>query len=73
VPEREDIIEWVNHSIEEIEPDIGCKTFLSIGYCHPEDHGINFHEHLQNFACKSNVPVNNLDLVELSSDLSGSA
>jgi DDE superfamily endonuclease len=43
VPEREDIINWVNQSMAEIDPEIVCKTFLSIRYLHPEDHGIDFH------------------------------
>jgi hypothetical protein len=71
VPEREDIIEWVNQSIAEIDPAIIRKTFLSIGYLHPEDHGINFREQLQNFQVEHTIPDSNEDLVELSGELSG--
>jgi DDE superfamily endonuclease len=57
VPERDNIIEWVNQSLAEIDPAIIHKTFLSIGYHYPEDHGIDYCAQLQNFQVENTVPV----------------
>jgi DDE superfamily endonuclease len=49
IPKRRNIIDWVYKAMDEISPETIRKTFLSIGYYHPEDDVLNLNAELDEF------------------------
>jgi hypothetical protein len=67
-PKRDDIIKWGKNAMSEISGDVYRKTFLSIGYYHPEDDNLDLEGELVGFqldeASSNNyIEYNGLDLV----------
>lgn len=61
-PERSDIIEWVHDSISKISSESILKTFLSIGYFHPEDEELVIRDELTNHVVEAFEEAGSIDL-----------
>jgi hypothetical protein len=66
VPNRNNVIEWVNKAIGEISSESIWKTFLSIGYYHPEDDALNLNQELDEFELETPVETIHDEMVDLS-------
>jgi hypothetical protein len=66
IPSRRYIIDWVYKVMEEISAETIRKTFLSIGYYHIKDDGLNLNVELNEYELETPVESVREDMVDLS-------